>query len=138
MSTTNQDHSLLVDTNALYLERLAQELPAQHFDVVATGSGEQAFHVLRDWPNSVDWLFSRATKPGLIDGWALADDYHDNHPALAAVLAASQARGSAQGYIVLEDPSPAAVLYALRGITAQHHAPEMPSQAEREEMPLAA
>src|SRR3954452_16887230 len=111
MSTTNQDHSLLVDTNPLFLERLAQELWARHFDVVGTGSGEQAFHVLRDWTHPIDWLFSRATKPGLFDGWVLADDYHDNHPALAAVLAASQARGSAQGYIALEDPSPAAVLY---------------------------
>ncbi|WP_262271494.1 hypothetical protein [Microvirga yunnanensis] len=132
MSTTNQEHSLLVNTNPLVLELLAQELRAEHFDVVATGPGEQAFHSLSDW------LFSRASLPGMIDGWILADEYHDNHPDLAAVLAASQARDSAQGYIVHEDPSPAAVLYALRGITAQHHASEMPSQAEREEMPLAA
>jgi CheY-like chemotaxis protein len=138
MKTTNQERILLVDTNPMYLERLAQELRARHFDVVATGSGEQAFHVLRDWQHPVDWLFSRASLPGLIDGWILADEYHDSHPTRAAVLAASQARGSAQGHIVLEDPSPAAVLNALRGITAQHHASEVPSQTEREEMPLAA
>src|SRR3954453_20536014 len=95
MKTTNQERILLVDTNPLYLERLAQELSARHFNVVATGSGEQAFHSLSDWQAPVDWLFSRASLPGLIDGWILADEYHDNHPALAAVLAASQARGTA-------------------------------------------
>jgi CheY-like chemotaxis protein len=138
MTTTNQERILLVDTNPLFLERVAQELRSRNFDVVATGSGEQAFHVLRDWHYPVDWLFSRASLPGLIDGWILADEYHDSHPARAAVIGAAQARVSAQGHIVLEDPSPAAVLDAMRGITAQHHASEIPSHAERDEMRLAA
>jgi CheY-like chemotaxis protein len=138
MNTTNQERILLVDTNPLFLERLAQELRARHFDVVATGSGEQAFHVLRDWTHPVEWLFSRATMPGLIDGWILADEYHDSHPTRAAVIAAPQTKVCAQGHIVLQDPSPAAVLDTLWGITAQHHASDIPTHAERDEMPLAA
>jgi CheY-like chemotaxis protein len=138
MTTTNQERILLVDTNPLFLEKLAQGLRARHFDVVATGSGEQAFHVLRDWHHPVDWLFSRASLPGLIDGWILADEYHDSHPARAAVIGAIQVRVSVQGHIVLQDPSPAAVLDTLRGIMAQHHASEILSHAEREERQLAA
>jgi CheY-like chemotaxis protein len=49
MATSNQERILLVDPNPLFLERLAHGLRAMNFDVVATGSGEQAFHVLRDW-----------------------------------------------------------------------------------------
>jgi len=138
MTTSEQERILLVDTNPLFLERIAQELRARNFDVVVTGSGEQAFHVLRDWTRPVDWLFSRARLPGLIDGWILADEYHDNHPARAAVIAATQARVSAQGHIVLKDPSPAAVLDSMWGIRAQHHGSEIPSHAERDEMRLAA
>jgi CheY-like chemotaxis protein len=138
MATSNQERILLVDPNPLFLDRLAQGLRAMNFDVVATGSGEQAFHVLRDWHHPVDWLFSRASLPGLIDGWILADEYHDSHPARAAVIGAPQARVSAQGHIVLKDPAPAAVLDTLWGITAQHHASEIMSHVERDEMRLAA
>jgi CheY-like chemotaxis protein len=138
MTTTNQERILLVDTNPLFLERLAQELRARHFDVVATGSAEQAFHVLRDWHHPVDWLFSRASLPGLIDGWILADEYHDSHPNRAALIGAVQVRVSAQGHIVLQDPSPAAVLDTLWGITAQHHASKISSHVERDEERLAA
>jgi CheY-like chemotaxis protein len=133
MTTTDQERILLVNTNPLFLERLAQELRARNFDVVATGSGEQAFHILRDWHHPVDWLFSRASLLGLIDGWILADEYHDSHPARAAVIGAAQARGSAQGQIVLKEPSPAGVLDTLWGITAKHHASESSSHAERDE-----
>jgi CheY-like chemotaxis protein len=138
MNTTEQERVLIVDTNPLFLERLARELRAKNFDVVVAESGTQAFHVLRDWNRPVDWLFSRAILPGLIDGWILADEYHDSHPARAAVIAAPEARVSAQGHVVLKDPSPAAVLDTLWGIMAQHHASEISSHTEHDEKRLAA
>jgi CheY-like chemotaxis protein len=138
MNTSEQERILIVDTNPLFLERLALDLRARNFDVVATGSGVQAFHILRDWSRPIDWLFSRATLPGLIDGWILADEYHDSHPARAAVIGAAHARGSAQGHIVLKDPSPAAVLDSMRCIMAQHQASETPSHTERDAKRLAA
>jgi len=138
MNTTGQERILIVDTNPLFLERLAQELRARNFDVVAISSGAQAFHVLRDRTHPVDWLFSRATMPGLIDGWILADEYRDSHPTRAAVIAAPQAKVSAQGHVVLQDPSPAVVLDTLRGITAMHLVPETPSHTKRDEIPLVA
>jgi CheY-like chemotaxis protein len=138
MNTTEQERILIVDPNPLFLERLARELRARNFDVVATASCMQAFHVLRDWSRPIDWLFSRATLPGLIDGWILADEYHDSHPNRAAVIAAPQAKVSAQGHIVLKDPSPVAVLDTLLGIVALNQVPETLSQIGRQEMPLAA
>jgi CheY-like chemotaxis protein len=138
MNTTEQERILIVDTNPLFLERLARELRARNFDVVAAESGVRAFQVLRDWTRPIDWLFSRATMPGLIDGWILADEYHDSHPTRAAVIAASQERVCAQGHIILEDPSPAAVLDSMRCIMAQHQPSETLSQTERDEERLAA
>jgi CheY-like chemotaxis protein len=138
MNTSEQERILIVDTNPLFLERLALDLRARNFDVVAAGSGVQAFHVLRDWDHPVDWLFSRATLPGLIDGWILADEYHDSHPSRSAVIAAPQAKVSAQGHIVLKDPSPAGVLDSMRCIMAQHQASETPSHTERDAKRLAA
>ena len=138
MNTTEQERILIVDTNPLFLERVAQELRARNFDVVAAESGVRAFHILRDWTRPVDWLFSRATLPGLIDGWILADEYHDSHPNRAAVIAASQAKVCAQGHIVLQDPSPAAVLDTMQCIMAQNQAPEIASNTEGNEERLAA
>jgi CheY-like chemotaxis protein len=138
MNSTEHERILIVDNNPLFLERLARELRARSFDVVATESGAQAFHVLRDWHCPIDWLFSRASLPGLIDGWILADEYHDSHPNRAAVIATSQARVSAQGHIILKDPSPTAVLDSMRCIMAQHQASETLSHIERDEERLAA
>ncbi|WP_404294973.1 response regulator (plasmid) [Microvirga sp. RSM25] len=138
MSTTEQQRILIVDTNPLFLERLARGLRDRNFDVVAAASGAQAFHVLRDWHRPIHWLFTRATLPGLIDGWILADEYRDNHPHRAAVIAASQTGVSAQGHIILQDPSPAAVIDTMRCIMAQHQALEIPSHAECDKEPLAA
>jgi CheY-like chemotaxis protein len=120
MNTTEQERILIVDTNPLFLERLALELRARNFDVVVTESAAQAFQVLRDWHRPIDWLFSRAILAGLIDGWILADEYHDSHTNRAAVIAASEARVSAQGHIVLKDPPVTAVLGTMRCIMSRN------------------
>ncbi|QRM32448.1 response regulator [Microvirga sp. VF16] len=138
MNTTEQECILVVDANPLFLERLARELRARNFDVVATESGTQAFHLLRDWRRPIDWLFSRAILPGLIDGWILADEYHDSHPHRAVVIAASQAKVSAQGHIILKDPSPTAVLATMRGIMAQSQSSEISNHTLRDKEQLAA
>lgn len=119
MNTKEQERILIVDTNPLFLEKLALELRARNFDVVAAASGAQAFDALRNWDYPIDWLFSRATLPGLIDGWILADEYHDTHPDRPAVIAASCAKVSAQGHISLKDPSPTVVLDTMRRIMAK-------------------
>jgi hypothetical protein len=50
--------------------------------------------------------------PRLIDGWILADAYHEVHAQRPVVISAAQARRSGRD-IVLEQPSPAAVMRAL-------------------------
>ena len=64
----------------------------------------------------IDWLYTRADLPGLVDGWILADEYHDHRPDRAAVIAASAERLSGQGHVVLRKPSLAAALDAIRAM----------------------
>jgi len=114
MSTTGQGRILVVDDNAIVRETLAQRLRASGHDVLMAATGEQAFQALRDWSRPPGWLYTRDTLPGLIDGWILADAYHDLHPKRPAVVSALAARPSVQGHIVLGQPALCAVLDALR------------------------
>ena len=107
---------LIVDTNPAFRESLAQHLRASGFAVVTAATGESAFHLLRDWKHLIDWLYTRADLPGLLDGWILADEFHDSRPDQAVVIAASVERVSIQGHVVLKEPSLAAVLDAIRAV----------------------
>jgi CheY-like chemotaxis protein len=107
---------LIVDTNPAFRDGLAEQLRSSGFEVVAAATGEQAFYLLRDWHHPIGWLYTRANLPGLIDGWILADEYHDRYPDRTAVIAASRGRVSAQGHVVLDEPSLAAALDAIHSV----------------------
>jgi len=123
MSAPRQERILLVDTNSRFRESLAQALSRAGYEAVEASTGEQAFLILRNWHNPVDWLYSRTVLPVLIDGWILADEYHDSHPRRAVVLAAPRWRPSERGDVILADPSSAA---ALEAIIAVIEAAKMP------------
>jgi CheY-like chemotaxis protein len=114
MSTNEHDRILIVDDNPMFREALVKWLRAAGHDVVTAESGQQAFVMLRDWQHPIGWLYTRATLPGLIDGWILADEYHDTHSGRAVVVAAPQAPSSRAGDIILGQPTPAAVMEVLR------------------------
>jgi hypothetical protein len=92
--------------------------------VTTADTGEHAFLILRDWQHPIGWLYTRASLPILIDGWILADEYHDTYPIRPVVIAASEDRSSAGGDIILSQPSPAAVLETIQQfINANHNLP---------------
>ncbi|WP_262273550.1 hypothetical protein [Microvirga yunnanensis] len=110
MDTNRRDRILVADHNPIFRETLARRLRAAGYEVTTADTGEQAFLTLRDWQHPIEWLYTRAGLPILIDGWILADEYHDTYPARPAVIVAAKARPSRQGDIILAQPSPAAVL----------------------------
>ncbi len=114
MSRGGRDCILVVDDNIIFRNSLTGWLRDLGYEVIAAETGEIAFVELRGWPRRIGWLYSRARLPGLICGWILADEYHDIHPHRAAVLSSAESKTSSQGHIVLQDPTPAAVLEALR------------------------
>ncbi len=82
MSTNEHERILIVDDNPMSREVLVKWLRAAGHDVVAAASGEQAFVMLRDLQRPIGWFYTRATLPGPIDGWILAQ------PTPAAVMEA--------------------------------------------------
>jgi CheY-like chemotaxis protein len=110
MSKSRNKTILVVENNSEFREALARGLRAHGFEVVTEVSGEEAFLTLRDWSRPVDWMYARAALPGLIDGWLLADAYHDSHPDRAVVLSGPETRTSRSGDIVLKQPSPQTVI----------------------------
>jgi CheY-like chemotaxis protein len=115
MSTSERERILVVDDNHLFRETLAQRLRDAGWRHVTTAeTGERAFFALRDWSRPVDWLYTRASLPGLIDGWILADEYHLHQGDRAVIIGASESRISQQGDIVLNHPSVITVVDVLR------------------------
>ena len=114
MSTSEAEHVLVVDDNHIFRETLAQRLRDAGHRVTTAETAERAFFALRDWSRPVDWLYTRACLPGLIDGWILADEYHGQQGKRAVIIAASEARESRRGDIVLNHPSVTTVLDMLR------------------------
>jgi CheY-like chemotaxis protein len=129
---------LIVDTNPAFRNSLAEQLRSSGFEVVTAATGEQAFYLLRDSHHPIGWLYVSADLPGLIDGWILADEYHDRHPDRAAVIATSGERVSVQGHLVLSEPSLAAALDALQTVASANAAVSRPAAANPDLQRLAA
>jgi CheY-like chemotaxis protein len=115
MSTVNPQRILIADDNQDFRERLAHCLRARGHHVITAATGERAFVALRDCRRPIDRLYARAALPGLIDGWLLADEYHEMHRNRAVVISSSEARISSQGDIVLKQPMPPMAFEAILG-----------------------
>ncbi|MGF9760775.1 response regulator [Microvirga sp. 0TCS3.31] len=115
MSATRSQRILIADNNPDVREKLARYLRARGHDVTTAATGEQAFLALRDWSRPIDWLYTQAVLPGLIDGWILAHEYHETHQNRAVVISGSEARISSRGDIVLNQPMPPTAFEAILG-----------------------
>jgi CheY-like chemotaxis protein len=127
----------IVAINTDFQSSLALVLGEAGFEVMTATTGEQAFRLLRDWRRLIDWLYTQVTLPGLIDGWILADQHRNNHPDRPAIIGAREVGYSAQGDIVLKEPTAAVVLDAIRHITvsAQPQARSNPLEPTRRALP---
>jgi CheY-like chemotaxis protein len=113
MRTLKPQRILVADDNPVFREALAQRLRTLGHDVITAETGERAFLVLRNWSRPIGWLYTRAALPGLIDGWILADEYHDTYRNRKVILSGTDARVSSQGDPVLRQPTLGAVFKAL-------------------------
>lgn len=114
MKASKTECILVVDTNHAVSDGLQRALCDDGHQVITTSSGDQAFRMLRNRDHAIDWLYSRAALPGLIDGWILADEYQAVHPRRVAIIAAHESRRSGQGHVVIGDPSVWAIHEELR------------------------
>ena len=116
MSTVKPQRILIADDNPIVRETVAQWLRAQGHEAITADTGESAFLALRDWSHPIGWLYTRAVLPGLVDGWILADEYHDMHRDRAVILAGAEQRVSSRGDLVLKQPTPVGVFNAIRQV----------------------
>jgi DNA-binding NtrC family response regulator len=131
MSTIKPQRILIADDNPIMRETLAQWLRVQAHEVITADTGERAFLALRDWSHPVGWLYTRAVLPGLVDGWILADQYHEVHENRAVILAGAEQRMSPRGDLVLKQPTVVAVFNAIhQALAAAEAATFTPDAAE--------
>jgi CheY-like chemotaxis protein len=112
-----QPRILVVDPNPMSRQLTAEYLQSAGYDVVSAATGERALVVLCEWPRRVDWLYTAVELPGLVDGWILADEYHQTHPSRPVIYAdrKSMERRAKPRSVFLHGPvSPMAVLRTLR------------------------
>ena len=71
---------LVVDDDPETRESVGEALEQAGFDPTLAATGEQGVVRLREWPRRIGWLYTKAELPGLVDGWILADEFHQAHP----------------------------------------------------------
>jgi CheY-like chemotaxis protein len=113
MGGDDKERILVADDDPICRETLTQWLRTEGYDVVTADTGEEAFLILRDRIHPVDWLYTRAALPGLVDGWILANEYHDTHTSRSVIISAGKARISSQGDIIVTQQNPSRVFKAL-------------------------
>ena len=137
-----QTRVLLVDPNPMSRELMTEYLQTAGYDVVSTATGERALVLLREWPRCVDWLYTAVELPGLVDGWILADEYHQTHPSRPVIYADGKSfeRRAKPHAVFLQGPvAPTRVLRALRQADALSARTSTPlSQDPERELGIAA
>ena len=79
-NAVNHRRVLVVDDDAESRESVGQALERAGFAPTRAATGEQGVVRLREWPRRIGWLYTKAELPGLVDGWILADEFHQAHP----------------------------------------------------------
>ena len=121
---------LVVDDDAATRVSAADALKRAGFEPKTAGTGERALLILRQWPRHIDWLVTKPDLPGLVDGWMLADEFHQAHPGRPVLLASRDAdRPSRTHAIVVAPASPAAVVEVLQRLTPSDPRPGQPVTA---------
>ena len=76
----SSERVLVVDNDPETRESVGQALERAGFSPTLAATGEQGLVLLREWPRRIGWLYTKAELPGLVDGWILADEFHQAHP----------------------------------------------------------
>jgi CheY-like chemotaxis protein len=121
---TERTRVLLVEADAERRALLAEALKQAGFDAATAGAGERALMVLRQWPRRIEWLAAGPGLPGLVDGWMLADEFHQTHPGRPVLLSCDEVQRPSQPHVVAVNfASPADVVGTLRSLVSDTASP---------------
>ena len=79
-NAVNRERVLVVNDDPEARESVGQALEQAGFAPTLAATGEQGLVRLREWPRRIGWLYTKAELPGLVDGWILAEEFHQAHP----------------------------------------------------------
>jgi CheY-like chemotaxis protein len=122
----NRQRVLVVDDDPETRESVGQALEQAGFYPTLAAMGEQGLVLLREWPRRIDWLYTKAELPGLVDGWILAEEFHQAHPSRPVLYRVPRhtKRPSYEGGIALSTPvSPRRVAEVLLRLTQSGDVP---------------
>src|SRR3712207_1384510 len=77
---------LVVENDPITRELLEGVLKTAGCQVLAVPTGNAGLLSLCQHQAQIDWLVTRVTLPGLVDGWLLADEYHKHNPGRPVIL----------------------------------------------------
>jgi len=123
-SVQNRPCVLVVEPDAITRDLLQIALERAGFGTISAQTGEHALLVLREQRAAVDWLVTRQTLPGLVDGPVLADEFHVHHPS-RPVLTDAGAAGVRQGTLrTMNLSSPDEIVGEVRALSTSVSAPQ--------------
>ena len=111
---------LVVEDDATNRSVIAEALARAGFETQTAATGERALLALREWPRRIGWLYTRTELPGLVDGWMLADEFHQTRPGRPVLLAGvpDDDRRHAETIVLDRSVPPARVVEILQGLLA--------------------
>lgn len=86
---------LIVEDEVLLRFALSDDLQACGFDVVESGTAEEASGIIKNNPGDIDLVFSDIAMPGEMDGVGLAQWIHAYRPELPIILTSGDERRAA-------------------------------------------
>jgi CheY-like chemotaxis protein len=117
---------LVVEFDPMARELLENVLRTGGFAVSSTPTGASALLFLSQQRGQIDWLVSRVALPGLVDGWILADEYHQHQASRPVILLSdpiSEAACPSVDALFVSRTAPMSVLETLKSLITAQPAP---------------
>jgi CheY-like chemotaxis protein len=120
---------LVVENDPITRELLENVLQTAGYQVLAVPTANAGLLALCQQRTDINWLVTRMKLPGLVDGWLLADEFHQHNPGRPAILlseAISETDCPSVDAVLVPPQAPMRVLEALKGLVlseAVHVAP---------------
>jgi CheY-like chemotaxis protein len=113
------DTVLVVENDPITREILESVLRTAGCQVLAVPTGNAGLLSLCQHQARIDWLVTRVKLPGLIDGWLLADEYHQHNPDRPVIMlseAISEAECPSIDALLIPPTAPMRVLETLKSL----------------------
>jgi CheY-like chemotaxis protein len=125
---------LIVENDPITRELLEGVLRTAGCQVLAVATGNAGLLSLCQQRAHIDWLVTRVSLPGLVDGWLLADEYHRHNPDRPVILLSeviSEAECPSVDAVLVPPHAPMRVLEVLKSLSGATLPEEVPVEMQR-------